>query len=100
MLKELEIPFGAPGGMEQYRLTLALSFLHKFLIRVQSKTSTGTSPNTSMHATQIYPMKEWNGPVGRPLSHISGVKHTKGATYVHDIRADEALYAYPVSPSE
>ena len=37
LAKELHLPPGTPGGMENYRSTLALSFFFKFFMSVQIK---------------------------------------------------------------
>ena len=37
LAKELYLPPGTPGGMENYRSTLALSFFFKFYLSVQIK---------------------------------------------------------------
>lgn len=35
LLLEMELKAGTPGGMEQYRLTLCLSFFYKFFAAVK-----------------------------------------------------------------
>lgn len=105
----------APGGMPQYRLTLVLSFFYRFFLEVAEKVNVnGTISQMSncqldIHETQEFcstqvfqdgtPGSKPSDPVGRPLMHLSGQKHTTGeAIYTDDIVYSDSLHmAYVLS---
>uniref|UniRef100_A0A8R1DVT0 FAD-binding PCMH-type domain-containing protein n=2 Tax=Caenorhabditis japonica TaxID=281687 RepID=A0A8R1DVT0_CAEJA len=114
--EEMKLPAGVPGGMSQYRLSLALSFFFKFFLKVskdlnfmevqnveQNLTIGNTIPK-SLNATQVYQevndKQKYDDPVGRPLKHVSGDKHTTGeAVYCDDINVADCLHiAFVTSP--
>ncbi|KAF5004587.1 hypothetical protein FDECE_8917 [Fusarium decemcellulare] len=94
ILEEFNLPHGVPGGMAHYRKVLAMSMFFRFwhevvndlglgkvdadvMQEIHRELSSGSRDNfsTSRH-----------GPVGRPLPHLSAVKHTTGqAEYVDDM---------------
>jgi xanthine dehydrogenase/oxidase len=100
------LPEGVPGGMEQYRQTLTLSFFFKFYM---SLLQAANENHDQLHltkidaddfcATQVFRVEfqSWKfdkihfqndatGPIGRPIAHQSGEKHTTGkAVYTDDI---------------
>ncbi|CAB3405985.1 unnamed protein product [Caenorhabditis bovis] len=113
---EMALPPGVPGGMPQYRLSLALSFFFKFFLKVSQeiqnsdtsdligKTTIGESVLKQLKATQVYQEVNANQPIedplGRPLKHMSGDKHTTGeAVYCDDINIADCLHmAFVLSP--
>ncbi|EFP11440.1 hypothetical protein CRE_14385 [Caenorhabditis remanei] len=114
--EELKLPAGVPGGMSQYRLSLALSFFFKFFLEVSKKLNLteiehvdadvkiGQDVPETLYATQLYQEVNANqpahDPLGRPIKHVSGDKHTTGeAVYVDDINvADCQHIAFVLSP--
>ncbi|KAI6175673.1 Ferredoxin [Aphelenchoides bicaudatus] len=115
LAKEFELPPGVPGGMAKYRCALTLSFFFKFFVHVCEQlkipgyTSHGIEsrigePHLSkFSSTQIYQDVPSNqsaaDPVGRPLMHESGIKHTTGeAIYGFDVKVGDCLHmAYVMS---
>ncbi|PIC32054.1 hypothetical protein B9Z55_012532 [Caenorhabditis nigoni] len=113
---ELKLPAGVPGGMSQYRLSLALSFFFKFFLEVSKKLNLteiqyldedmkiGQDVPETLYATQLYQEVNANqpahDPLGRPIKHVSGDKHTTGeAVYCDDINvADCQHIAFVLSP--
>ncbi|VDM24158.1 unnamed protein product [Toxocara canis] len=105
---EFTLPGDVPGGMARYRQTLAISFFFKFYLhvaeRVQAldfrKSETDfCSIDHSGHyliASQVFqdiPVSQASAdPVGRPIMHQSGMKHTTGeAKYCDDYHPQDAL---------
>ncbi|CAI5447919.1 unnamed protein product [Caenorhabditis angaria] len=111
---EMKLPSNVPGGMAQYRLTLAKSFFYKFFLKVSNdlgivgidshQTRIGLDIPEGLIATQVYQeVKEGQkieDPVGRPIKHVSGDRHTTGeALYLDDIQVPDCLHlAYVMSP--
>lgn len=131
LAEEFQFADDVPGGMAKYRQALVLSFFMKFYLFVreqleqprelndqQQEGALTTSPNlrlhlseldsssnSAFHSTQIYQdvARTQNpiDPVGRPLMHASGEKHTTGeAVYTTDIAlpADCLHLAYVQAP--
>ncbi|CAL2039109.1 unnamed protein product [Caenorhabditis brenneri] len=114
--EELKLPAGVPGGMSQYRLSLALSFFFKFFLEVSKKLNLteikfvdcdvkiGQDVPQTLYATQLYQEVNANqpahDPLGRPIKHVSGDKHTTGeAVYCDDINVADCLHmAFVLSP--
>ncbi|NXC42799.1 AOXB oxidase, partial [Penelope pileata] len=108
VLEEISLPPSAPGGKVEYRRTLLISFLFRFYLEVlhslhqmypfryaelsQDKMSAlGMLQGGIPHGVQLYqdvaPGQSPQDPVGRPVMHQSGIKHTTGeAVYIDDIR--------------
>ncbi|KAI1715623.1 molybdopterin-binding domain of aldehyde dehydrogenase domain-containing protein [Ditylenchus destructor] len=116
---EFHLPPGVPGGMSRYRQALAISFFYKFFIHVSEQLGLeidGLNSDSEIESligepqllpfssTQIFQdvpneQKE-HDPVGRPLMHQSGEKHTTGeAVYCTDTKVFGCLHmAYVMSP--
>lgn len=60
LLNELNLPEGVPGGQAAYRMTLALSFLHKFYLSVTQELSedVGSKPGTPEVVATVSPEEE------------------------------------------
>ncbi|KAI1075775.1 xanthine dehydrogenase [Whalleya microplaca] len=96
LLKDFDLPFGVPGGMAQYRKTLALSLFFRFwheaiveldlaevdfgvIKEIQRGISTGNRAHDPL-ATSTTRV------VGREIPHLSALKHCTGeAEYVDDM---------------
>ncbi|PAV81283.1 hypothetical protein WR25_02114 isoform B [Diploscapter pachys] len=104
--KEFALPPGVPGGMEAYRTALVLSFFYKFYLHVENQLSnihedeTEMSGHMEVSTTQAYTEKDPDEPIGRPLMHVSGQKHTTGeAIYNDDFEVGGCLHlAFVLSP--
>uniref|UniRef100_A0A8C3L2F9 FAD-binding PCMH-type domain-containing protein n=1 Tax=Chrysolophus pictus TaxID=9089 RepID=A0A8C3L2F9_CHRPC len=111
VLEEISLPPSASGGKVEYRRTLLVSFLFRFYLEVlhglhqmypfryaelsQDKMSAlGMLQSGVPQGVQVYqvrfdvdPGQSPQDPVGRPVMHQSGIKHTTGeAVYIDDIR--------------
>uniref|UniRef100_A0A669Q4L3 FAD-binding PCMH-type domain-containing protein n=1 Tax=Phasianus colchicus TaxID=9054 RepID=A0A669Q4L3_PHACC len=111
VLEEISLPPSASGGKVEYRRTLLVSFLFRFYLEVlhglhqmypfryaelsQDKMSAlGVLQSGVPQGVQVYqvrfdvdPGQSPQDPVGRPIMHQSGIKHTTGeAVYIDDIR--------------
>uniref|UniRef100_A0A914HVF7 Dolichyl-diphosphooligosaccharide--protein glycosyltransferase subunit 2 n=1 Tax=Globodera rostochiensis TaxID=31243 RepID=A0A914HVF7_GLORO len=111
---EFRLPENVPGGMAKYRQALVLSFSLKFYLYVREQLGLTCEKREMLHlseienkfeSTQIYqdvlPSQNKTDPVGRPLMHSSGEKHTTGeAIYTTDVQLpSDCLYmAYVTSP--
>nr|XP_040149313.1 aldehyde oxidase-like isoform X1 [Ictidomys tridecemlineatus] len=122
VLDEVSLPGSAPGGKVEFKRTLVVSFLFKFYLKVLKELKTlvrqfsvpGSSrypeisdgflsaledfPVTIPQGVQTYqkvdshqPLRD---PVGRPIMHLSGLKHATGeAIFCDDIpRVDKELF--------
>ncbi|CAD6190780.1 unnamed protein product [Caenorhabditis auriculariae] len=114
--EEFKLPPGVPGGMSRYRVALTLSFFFKFFLHVAKenniteivdlgeKTFIGDTIPDALDATQVYQEVDESqpaeDPVGRPLKHASGDRHTTGeAVYCDDIPVARCLHmAFVMSP--
>ncbi|KAJ1372162.1 hypothetical protein KIN20_034243 [Parelaphostrongylus tenuis] len=113
---EFTLPPGVPGGMPRYRQALTLSFFLKFFLDVAHKlnieniadrcefASVGKTAPERLQTTQVYqqvPIKQLpHDPLGRPISHVSGMKHVTGeAIYTTDVQVANCLHmAFVMSP--
>ncbi|XP_031409921.1 aldehyde oxidase 2-like isoform X1 [Meleagris gallopavo] len=108
VLEEISLPPSASGGKVEYRRTLLVSFLFRFYLEVlhglhqmypfryaelsQDKMSAlGMLQSGVPQGVQVYQDVDRGqspqDPVGRPIMHQSGIKHTTGeAVYIDDIR--------------
>lgn len=97
--EEVSLLTAAPGGMVEYRKTLAISFLFKFYLDVLKQLKRRNPhrcpdisqkllqvledfPLTMPHGTQSFndvdSQQPLQDPVGRPIMHQSGIKHATG----------------------
>ncbi|XP_029335509.1 aldehyde oxidase 3 isoform X2 [Mus caroli] len=97
--EEVSLLMAAPGGMEEYRKTLAISFLFMFYLDVSKQLKTRDPhryPDISqklLHILEDFPLTMPYGkqsfqdvdfqqplqdPIGRPIMHQSGIKHATG----------------------
>ena len=53
LAEELAIPYGAPGGMPVYRLSLTLSFFYKFYLLVSSQMDSSRLPDCCKTAFEV-----------------------------------------------
>ncbi|CAJ0569018.1 unnamed protein product, partial [Mesorhabditis spiculigera] len=107
--KEFALKPDVPGGMPRFRQALTLSFFLKFFLQVaknleidvehaDQKTLIGDTISQSLEATQLYQEvpdgQPVHDPVGRPIQHVSGEKHTTGeAMYTTDVNIAGLLHA-------
>ncbi|XP_047400596.1 aldehyde oxidase 2 isoform X3 [Sciurus carolinensis] len=122
VLDEVSLPGSAPGGKVEFKRTLVVSFLFKFylkvlqelkmLVRLFSMPDSSCYPEISdgfLSALEDFPVSIPQGvqtfqrvdshqplrdPVGRPIMHLSGLKHATGeAIFCDDIpRVDKELF--------
>ncbi|XP_037795303.1 xanthine dehydrogenase/oxidase-like [Penaeus monodon] len=107
LLQELPLSASAPGGMVEYRRTLAVSFFFKFYLSVRGRLSeqfpslvaalteeeqeaTKVYRYTTPRSTQLFqtvpPGQSALDPIGRPLTHASALQQATGeALYVDDL---------------
>ncbi|KAM3930799.1 xanthine dehydrogenase/oxidase [Leptodactylus fuscus] len=110
LAKEMALSPGAPGGMVEFRQTLALSFFFKFYLTVLKKLEADLSDKNNFHqsvlaeyesATELFHRPPTSGVqlfqevpvgqdpedfVGRPIMHLSAIKQATGeAVYCDDI---------------
>ncbi|XP_009460630.1 PREDICTED: aldehyde oxidase [Nipponia nippon] len=122
ILKEIALPDSASGEKVDYKKTLIVSFFYRFFLEV-SQSLKATDPchypgipmeymsvlqdfKTKMpQSIQIYqdiePSQSPQDPVGRPIMHLSGIKHATGeAVYVDDLPSvDGELFLAVVTSS-
>ncbi|XP_024419655.2 aldehyde oxidase 2 isoform X2 [Desmodus rotundus] len=114
LLDEVSLPGSAPGGRVEFKRTLVVSFFFKFYLEVLQKLKKLDclhSPEVSdlfLSALEDFPVTGPQGvqryqsvdscqplqdPVGRPIMHLSGLKHATGeAMFCDDIpRLDKEL---------
>ncbi|KAH7730148.1 hypothetical protein AAVH_02640 [Aphelenchoides avenae] len=114
--QEFTLPPGVPGGMSRFRQALTLSFFFKFFVHVAEElkipgfehagieSHVGEPQLPEFKCTQVFtdvPTEQHpHDPVGRPMMHQSGPKHTTGeAVYCDDIQVAGCLHlAYVMSP--
>lgn len=106
LLEDLPLPPSVPGGMSSYRQSLCLSFFFKFHLHVLRELMARQIVDCSIadnlsgaeldiargkfKSAQLFELVPKDqpelDPVGRPLAHVSGVKHTTGeAIYCDDL---------------
>jgi len=94
--EELKLPSNVPGGMSEYRTTLAVSFFYKFSLIVNQKqggiadnlkSATGILEPTYPTGKQVYHNpSEGDKPVGEPIIHASSLRQVTGeAVYTDDL---------------
>uniref|UniRef100_A0A669Q4S5 FAD-binding PCMH-type domain-containing protein n=1 Tax=Phasianus colchicus TaxID=9054 RepID=A0A669Q4S5_PHACC len=98
VLEEISLPPSASGGKVEYRRTLLVSFLFRFYLEVlhglhqmvrtgQELSAENLHCSTHSCLQDVDPGQSPQDPVGRPIMHQSGIKHTTGeAVYIDDIR--------------
>ncbi|XP_053520992.1 aldehyde oxidase 2-like [Artibeus jamaicensis] len=114
LLEEVSLPGSAPGGRVEFKRTLVVSFFFKFYLEVLQKlkkldclrfpevsdlflSALEDFPVTVPQGVQRYqrvdPCQPLQDPVGRPIMHLSGLKHATGeAMFCDDIpRLDKEL---------
>uniref|UniRef100_A0A8C0VY89 aldehyde oxidase n=1 Tax=Castor canadensis TaxID=51338 RepID=A0A8C0VY89_CASCN len=122
VLDEVSLPGSAPGGKVEFKRTLIISFLFKFYLKVSQilkRMDPGHYPRLAdkyesaledLHSTyHWHPLNYQNeqlwqlpqDPIGRPIMHLSGIKHATGeATYCDDMPAvDRELFLTFVTSS-
>ncbi|XP_057614609.1 aldehyde oxidase 2 isoform X1 [Chionomys nivalis] len=123
LLEEISLPASALGGKVEFKRTLMVSFLFKFYLEVLQGLRRKLTLSSESADSQRYPViadrflsaledfqvalpqgvqtyqrvdprQPLQDPVGRPIMHLSGLKHATGeATFCDDIpRADEELF--------
>ncbi|XP_052605482.1 aldehyde oxidase 2 [Peromyscus californicus insignis] len=124
LLDEVSLPGSAPGGKVEFKRTLMVSFLFKFYLEVlqelkkrkiklssesaDSQRRPGiearllsaledfqvTLPQGVQTYQRVDPRQPLQDPVGRPIMHLSGLKHATGeAVFCDDIpRVDKELF--------
>uniref|UniRef100_A0A9L0J364 aldehyde oxidase n=1 Tax=Equus asinus TaxID=9793 RepID=A0A9L0J364_EQUAS len=106
LLDEVSLPGGAPGGSVEFKRTLVVSFFFKFYLEVLQELK---KPDRFLSALEDFPATVPQGvqryqsvdshqalqdPVGRPIMHLSGLKHATGeAIFCDDIpTVDKELF--------
>uniref|UniRef100_A0A8C8VRY5 xanthine dehydrogenase n=1 Tax=Peromyscus maniculatus bairdii TaxID=230844 RepID=A0A8C8VRY5_PERMB len=115
VLNEVTLPGSAPGGKVEFKRTLIISFLFKFYLEVSqslkrldpghypSLAETYESALEDLHLKHhwrtlthqsVDPKQLPQDPIGRPIMHLSGIKHATGeAIYCDDMpAADPELF--------
>ncbi|XP_017400701.1 aldehyde oxidase 2 isoform X4 [Cebus imitator] len=114
LLDEVSLPGSAPGGRVEFKRTLVVSFLFKFYLEVLQElkkldrryseiserflSALEDFPVTIPQGVQTYqsvdPHQPLQDPVGRPIMHLSGLKHATGeAIFCDDIpMVDKELF--------
>lgn len=109
VLQEVSLPGSAPGGKVEFKRTLIISFLFKFYLEVSQilkrmdpvhypsladKYESAVEDLHSRHHWSTFkhqngePKKLSQDPIGRPIMHLSGIKHATGeAIYCDDMPA-------------
>uniref|UniRef100_A0A4W2IRX1 Aldehyde oxidase 2 n=1 Tax=Bos indicus x Bos taurus TaxID=30522 RepID=A0A4W2IRX1_BOBOX len=101
LLDEVSLPGWAPGGRVEFKRTLVVSFFFKFYLQVLQELKNRRYPEISdrfLSALEDFPGTVPQGvqsvdshqplqdPVGRPVMHLSGLKHATGeAEFCDDI---------------
>ncbi|XP_045415180.1 aldehyde oxidase 2 [Lemur catta] len=129
LLDEVSLPGSAPGGQVEFKRTLVVSFLFKFYLEVLQElkklvklfsvpdsrclpdisdrflSAIEDFPVTIPQGVQTYqsvdPQQPPQDPVGRPIMHLSGLKHATGeAVFCDDIPVvDKELFMVLVTSS-
>ncbi|XP_078674888.1 xanthine dehydrogenase/oxidase-like [Branchiostoma floridae x Branchiostoma belcheri] len=98
---DLQLPPSVPGGMAEFRRTLTTSFFFKFFLSVQQRLNIKDVPPPYRSACSLYHRESPHGSqmyqevpegqaqedtVGRPIMHLSALKHATGeAVYTDDM---------------
>ncbi|CAO2615986.1 Aldehyde oxidase 1 [Lemmus lemmus] len=122
VLNEVTLPGSAPGGKVEFKRTLIISFLFKFYLEVCQRLKRmdpahypslevrHESALEDLHSTpywrtlthqRVDPKQIPQDPIGRPIMHLSGIKHATGeAIYCDDMPAvDRELFLTFVTSS-
>uniref|UniRef100_A0A8C6N150 Aldehyde oxidase 1 n=1 Tax=Mus spicilegus TaxID=10103 RepID=A0A8C6N150_MUSSI len=122
VLDEVTLAASAPGGKVEFKRTLIISFLFKFYLEVSQglkREDPGHSPslagNHESALDDLHSKHHWRtlthqnvdpaqlpqDPIGRPIMHLSGIKHATGeAIYCDDMPAvDRELFLTFVTSS-
>ncbi|XP_012580798.1 PREDICTED: aldehyde oxidase-like [Condylura cristata] len=122
LLDEVSLPGSAPGGKVEFRRTLIVSFFFKFYLEVSQilkrmdpvycpsladKNEDALEDLHSRHRghqlmyQNIDPKQLPQDPIGQPIMHLSGIKHSTGeAVYCDDMPAvDQELFLTLVTSS-
>lgn len=122
VLDEVTLAASAPGGKVEFKRTLIISFLFKFYLEVSQglkREDPGHSPSLAgnhesalddLHSKHpwrtlthqnVDPAQLPQDPIGRPIMHLSGIKHATGeAIYCDDMPAvDRELFLTFVTSS-
>ncbi|XP_005366403.1 aldehyde oxidase 1 [Microtus ochrogaster] len=122
VLNEVTLPGSAPGGKVEFKRTLIISFLFKFYLEVcrsLKRTDPAHYPSLEvrhesaledLHSTphwrtlthqSVDPKQIPQDPIGRPIMHLSGIKHATGeAIFCDDMPAvDRELFLTFVTSS-
>uniref|UniRef100_A0A8C4N2H8 aldehyde oxidase n=1 Tax=Equus asinus TaxID=9793 RepID=A0A8C4N2H8_EQUAS len=104
LLDEVSLPGGAPGGSVEFKRTLVVSFFFKFYLEVLQElkkpgkllsVALEDFPATVPQGVQsVDSHQALQDPVGRPIMHLSGLKHATGeAIFCDDIpTVDKELF--------
>uniref|UniRef100_A0A9L0J346 aldehyde oxidase n=1 Tax=Equus asinus TaxID=9793 RepID=A0A9L0J346_EQUAS len=107
ILDEVSLPGWAPGGKVEFKRTLLISFFFKFYLKVSQILKTmdpvrypGLADKYESALEDLHSRNHWGtskyqvgnpkqlpqDPIGRPIMHLSGIKHTTGeAIYCDDM---------------
>ncbi|NP_001274196.1 aldehyde oxidase 1 [Equus caballus] len=107
ILDEVSLPGWAPGGKVEFKRTLVISFFFKFYLKVSQILKTmdpvrypGLADKYESALEDLHSRNHWGtskyqdvdpkqlpqDPIGRPIMHLSGIKHTTGeAIYCDDM---------------
>ncbi|XP_012866062.1 PREDICTED: aldehyde oxidase [Dipodomys ordii] len=122
VLDEVSLPGWAPGGKVEFKRTLIISFLFRFYLEVSqilkrmdpahcpSLADNYESALEDLHSRHhwqtlnypnVNPRQLPQDPIGRPMMHLSGIKHATGeAVYCDDMPAvDQELFLMFVTSS-
>ncbi|XP_047402763.1 aldehyde oxidase isoform X1 [Sciurus carolinensis] len=122
ILDEVSLPGSAPGGKVEFKRTLIISFLFKFYLEVSQilrRMDPGHYPSlakkyesaledlhsrnhwSTLQYQNVDPKQLPGDPIGRPIMHLSGIKHATGeAIYCDDMPAvDRELFLTFVTSS-
>ncbi|EDL99005.1 rCG22451 [Rattus norvegicus] len=92
LLDEVSLPGSAVGGKVEFRRTLIVSFFFKFYLEVLQELK--ADKRLLPESTRVNSHQPLQDPVGRPIMHLSGLKHATGeAVFCDDIpRVDKELF--------
>ncbi|XP_027780828.1 aldehyde oxidase [Marmota flaviventris] len=122
ILEEVSLPGSAPGGKVEFKRTLIISFLFKFyleVLQILKRMDPGHYPSlannyesaledlhsryhwSTLQYQNVDPKQLPRDPIGRPIMHLSGIKHATGeAIYCDDMPAvDRELFLTFVTSS-
>ncbi|KAK5644719.1 hypothetical protein RI129_006019 [Pyrocoelia pectoralis] len=100
LIVDLPLAPNSPGGMTQYRRSLSLSFMFKAYLQILNELPNGNLKprelsaiepyqNKTPKSSQLFQISSSNiksDTIGRPIPHVSGIKHATGeAIYCDDL---------------